>query len=207
MLIYFKRHEFSRTKVWEYMKSDTKRLILDCSDFDCPMVLAQLKEALERVEPGRTVEVITDSEPRFQMILKLWAKETNDCYYDFFEKDKRIHHFIKKASPDIRSHHEQHPHVITNTQLKQLLSGGEKIHLLDVREDIEFMIGHVPEAVNVPLSDFTARISAFPREETYYLICRTGNRSDFACKYMKMLGYGNVYNVLPGMYQWDGDVI
>lgn len=189
------------------MKSSTKHLILDCSEYDCPMILVQLKESLEMMGPGQTVEVITDSAPKFRVLLRAWAQETNDIYSEFFEREGLIHHFIKKGEPSCRKEPEKHHLLITNDELKEIIACGMHVHLIDVREDIEYMLGHVPQAVNVPLSDFTARIAAFDKEGTYYVICRTGNRSDFACKYMTSLGFKKVYNVLPGMHEWDGEVV
>mgnify|MGYP001213365970 CR=1 FL=1 len=189
------------------MKSGTEQFFLDCSEYDCPMMLAQLKEALGRVAPGQTVEVITNCAEKFQFILRAWTHETNDTYCGFLEKGERTHHFIQKAPDHERREHKPHPHIITNEELKKILSVKGNFRLVDVREDIEYMLGHVPEAINVPLSDFTSRISLLPKDETYYMICRTGNRSDFACKYMTFLGFKNVYNVMPGMCQWDGEVV
>lgn len=189
------------------MKSGTKHLVLQCSQYDCPMVLVQLKESLELMESGQTVEVITDSAPKFQVVLRAWVGETNDFYCDYYERKGVTHHFIKKGDPHCRRPPEKHHLVITNNELKEILAGELSVRLIDVREDIEFMLGHVPEAINIPLSDFTKRISAFEKGETYYVICRTGNRSDFACKYMTSLGFKKVYNVLPGMHEWDGEVV
>ena len=178
---------------------------IDCSGYDCPMVLVQLKESLDRLESGEIVEVITEDLPNFQLVLKGWTSETNDRYYDSFTEDQKTHHYIQKAMNDVRKEPMLFPNVITNTELKKLLTA-KPIHIMDVREDIEFMLGHVPTAFNVPLSNFTENLARFNQEETYYVICRTGNRSDYACKYMKKLGFNRVYNVLPGMVQWDGPV-
>lgn len=179
---------------------------IDCSGYDCPMVLVQLKESLDRLEGGEIVEVITEDTPNFQLVLKGWASETNDRYYDSFSEDQKTHHYIQKAMRDIRKEPVLFPNVITNDELKAMVLGEKQIHIMDVREDFEFMLGHVPTAVNVPLSNFTANLANFNQKETYYVICRTGNRSDYACKYLQKIGFKKVYNVLPGMYQWDGPV-
>lgn len=189
------------------MKSGTKHLVLRCSEYDCPMVLVQLKESLANMESGQTVEVITDSAPKFQVVLRAWTAETKDLYSDYFERQGVTHHFIKKGDPGSRRQPEKHPQVLTNDDLKEILVEEQSMRLIDVREDIEFMLGHVPQAVNVPLSDFTSRIASFSKEETYYVICRTGNRSDFACKYMTSLGFKKVFNVLPGMHEWNGEIV
>lgn len=179
---------------------------IDCSEYDCPMVLVQVKEYLDRLASGEIVEVITDRDPKFQLVLQGWASETHDSYFDSFSKDRKTHHYIKKAKIALRKEPRAYLHVITNDELIKKQFDGTPLHILDVREDFEFMLGHVPVAVNVPLSQFTANLAGFDKEAVYYVICRTGNRSDMACKYMEAMGFQRVYNVLPGMNEWDGPV-
>lgn len=186
------------------MTSYTKHATIDCSEYDCPMVLVQVKESLDRLEQRETVEVITEAIPKFQLVLQAWTSETNDRYYHSFTEEKQTHHLIQKAMDEIRKAPVEYPKVITNDELKKMLLDEQSIRIMDVREDIEFMLGHIPTAVNVPLSQFTDNLAGFAKDMTYYVICRTGNRSNYACKYMENLGFQKVYNVIPGMYQWDG---
>ncbi len=59
--------------------------------------------------------------------------------------------------------------------------------LLDVREADEFRSGHIPGAVNVPLS----RINAIdiPKDKPLYLYCLRGTRSRKAVSILKRMGY------------------
>lgn len=180
---------------------------INCTGFDCPMILVQLKEALDRLKEGEIIEVITDSSPRYPLILKGWTEETNDVYVKSLDDNQIIHHYIQKAGHDVRKEPVPFPGIVTNDELKTLLISQENIQIMDVREEIEFMLGHIPSAVNVPLSNFTENVIRFKKDDTYYVICRTGNRSDYACKYMKKLGFKNVYNVMPGLVQWDGPMV
>ena len=59
--------------------------------------------------------------------------------------------------------------------------------LLDVREAEEFHSGHIPGAVNVPLSEInTIRI---PRTSTLFVYCLRGTRSRQAAGILKRMGY------------------
>ena len=59
--------------------------------------------------------------------------------------------------------------------------------LLDVREAEEFHSGHIPGAVNVPLSDIhSIRI---PKTGTLYVYCLRGSRSKRAVNILKQMGY------------------
>ena len=59
--------------------------------------------------------------------------------------------------------------------------------LLDVREADEFRSGHIPGAVNVPLS----RIDAIdiPKDRPLYVYCLRGTRSRKAVSILKRMGY------------------
>ena len=68
---------------------------------------------------------------------------------------------------------------ITATQLAELIDKGEAL-VVDVREVNEFADGHIPGAVNMPLSTFQA--SKLPKAEgkTVILNCLGGKRSGMA---------------------------
>lgn len=68
---------------------------------------------------------------------------------------------------------------ITATQLAELVDKGEVL-VVDVREVNEFADGHIPGAVNMPLSTFQA--SKLPKAEgkTIILNCLGGKRSGMA---------------------------
>ncbi len=69
--------------------------------------------------------------------------------------------------------------------------------LLDVRTPAEFAGGHLEGADNVDVlaPDFAARVDALDRKKTYYLYCRTGNRSGQAARRMREMGFDAAYNV------------
>ena len=69
--------------------------------------------------------------------------------------------------------------------------------LLDVRRPDEFSAGHLVGARNINLQseDFRARVDSLDRNETYYLYCRTGNRSGQAAAIMAEMGFRSLYNV------------
>lgn len=66
--------------------------------------------------------------------------------------------------------------------------------LVDVRTPAEFSAGHLREAQNIDVQDasFDARISALPKDGSYLVYCRSGNRSAAAIARMKQLGFTDV---------------
>ena len=75
------------------------------------------------------------------------------------------------------------------------------IHLIDVREEVEFVGGHAQTAVNLPLSTFVERVAEVPSGETVYIICESGARSAQAVEWLEGQGYDAV-NVLGGTSAW-----
>jgi NADPH-dependent 2,4-dienoyl-CoA reductase/sulfur reductase-like enzyme/rhodanese-related sulfurtransferase len=61
--------------------------------------------------------------------------------------------------------------------------------LLDVREPEEFSRGHIPRAINVPLSQLRARYSELPRARDIWVCCAVGQRAYFAARFLMQNGY------------------
>ena len=79
----------------------------------------------------------------------------------------------------------------------------EEITLLDVRETSEYKGGHIEGAVNAPLSSLDANELPYPKDESIYVICRSGNRSAQAANRLQEAGYTKVYDVSGGMMAWE----
>ena len=77
--------------------------------------------------------------------------------------------------------------------------------ILDVREPDEIATGKIPGAHTIPLGDLSAREGELPKDETIYVVCRSGNRSQKACEYLESRGYDCV-NVAGGMLAYKGPV-
>lgn len=76
----------------------------------------------------------------------------------------------------------------------------------DVREIDEFESGHIPGAINAPLSDLQAgKLGPLKEDESYVIVCRSGNRSVTASNILSELGF-DIVNVSEGMSTWTGDI-
>ncbi len=65
--------------------------------------------------------------------------------------------------------------------------------LIDVREPDEFQNGHIPGAVNVPLSQISCLSEA--KDRPLFLYCLRGSRSLMAKRTLKKLGFTRVKSI------------
>jgi len=78
--------------------------------------------------------------------------------------------------------------------------------VVDVREAWEYGGGHVPGAVNIPLSTLPQRLSELPQDRPILLVCNSGNRSGVAADFLVQQGFPGerIYNLEGGTYAWMG---
>jgi Rhodanese-related sulfurtransferase len=72
--------------------------------------------------------------------------------------------------------------------------------LIDVREESEFAEGHVPGAVNLPMSTIGERLEELPGE-AFDVICKVGGRSTRVVEALSARGY-DATNVDGGTDGW-----
>ncbi len=72
--------------------------------------------------------------------------------------------------------------------------------VLDVRKENEYAEGHLPDAMNIPLSEMTDPASMANIEEGHnlYVHCAGGYRSVIACSLLKRQGIHNLRNIAGG---------
>ena len=73
------------------------------------------------------------------------------------------------------------------------------VHVVDVRTPQEWIEGHVPGSVNIPVGEISARIGELPPGATIATICEGGYRSSLAASLLAQEGVPSVVNVVGGM--------
>ena len=61
--------------------------------------------------------------------------------------------------------------------------------LLDVREAAEFAAGHIPNAVNLPISELRDRYLELPANRDIWITCGVGQRAYYAVRFLAQRGY------------------
>ncbi|MDD5163198.1 MAG: rhodanese-like domain-containing protein [Candidatus ainarchaeum sp.] len=95
--------------------------------------------------------------------------------------------------------------VISREELKEKIDNGEKFLLVEVLSREEYGQGHLPNAINIPLSELPERASKeLEKEKEIIVYC-----SDFSCRasgtaahFLLHMGYQNVKEFAGGKKQW-----
>ena len=90
---------------------------------------------------------------------------------------------------------------LTPQQLKEKL-GAEAPLLLDVREDNEYAVVHLPDSLHIPMRQVAERIDEIDRSRPVVVICHHGARSMQIAKFLKTQGFENVSNLAGGIDAW-----
>ncbi len=93
---------------------------------------------------------------------------------------------------------------ITIEELKDRMDKGEKLNLIDVREEYEFDEFNIG-ATLIPLGELPDRLDEIEawKDQEILIHCRSGARSGRAKEYLEGEGFNNVRNVLGGMLAWQ----
>ena len=87
---------------------------------------------------------------------------------------------------------------------KKKLDAGEKMFLVDVREESEWARGHIPNAIHLGKGIIERDIeTAIPEKSaTILLYCGGGFRSALAADNLQRMGYSNVISMDGGWREW-----
>ncbi len=85
------------------------------------------------------------------------------------------------------------------------LMGHDNAVLVDVREEKEYKAGHIPDAINVPLSGLSKNINKLEKYKNKPLIlsCRTHNRSLRAAALLSRQGFEDLKVLHGGFTAWQ----
>jgi rhodanese-related sulfurtransferase len=81
----------------------------------------------------------------------------------------------------------------------------ESAIVIDVCEPKEYQQGHVPNAINIPLSSLSSRIGELEKYKGKPIVvaCRAGNRSMKGAIALSRHGFDSVYSLSGGLMAWQ----
>ncbi|MGC6470799.1 MAG: rhodanese-like domain-containing protein [Flavobacteriales bacterium] len=89
----------------------------------------------------------------------------------------------------------------------KLIEADKDAFILDVRTPQECAQGILSNAVILNFmhsESFIAGLEKLDKHKSYYVYCRSGNRSAKACMIMDQMGFSKTYNLLGGILEWKG---
>ncbi|WP_303967497.1 sulfurtransferase TusA family protein [Sporosarcina ureae] len=177
--------------------------VLDAKGLACPMPIVRTRKMMKEMDDGQVLEVqSTDSGTTAD--LQAWAESVGHQYVGNVKEADVWRHFVRKAGQEDQSQKE-YPVTVDNNELLDQLQHPDAV-LLDVREEAEYAFAHIPGALSIPLGQLDERMSYLSKDKKFFVVCRTGNRSDMACRKLVAKGFENVTNVIPGMSKWNGEI-
>ncbi|OGR84317.1 MAG: molybdenum cofactor biosynthesis protein MoeB [Elusimicrobia bacterium RIFCSPLOWO2_01_FULL_54_10] len=100
-----------------------------------------------------------------------------------------------------------HIEEVTVKEFKKVLdSKKDKVFVLDVREQEEWQIVHLPQAKLIPLANLRERVNELDTADEIYVHCKMGGRSAKAVKILKEYGFKKVKNVAGGIDAWANEI-
>jgi hydroxyacylglutathione hydrolase len=92
--------------------------------------------------------------------------------------------------------------TIPTVPIDQLTTSGDGKLLLDVRGPGEWMAGHVPGSLNVPVGELEGRFGDIPRDRPVIVHCQTGLRAAIAASLLRAEGFTDVSLFPGGFAEW-----
>jgi rhodanese-related sulfurtransferase len=92
--------------------------------------------------------------------------------------------------------------TISPVELQKTLTAQPSSPVIDVRTPVEFAEIHVPQAQNIPLDELKPGSLQLRKDETVYLLCRSGQRATKAAGIFSREGFSQPVIVEGGTLAW-----
>lgn len=98
------------------------------------------------------------------------------------------------------------PSRVTPAELRDLLARGADVQIVDVREPVEWAIGHLPGSVLIPRAELARRAGELDPARPTVCVCHHGIRSLHAAALLRALGFDRVRDLAGGLERWALEV-
>lgn len=97
---------------------------------------------------------------------------------------------------------------IPSSTFHELMSQPNTV-IIDIRTAGEFAGGKIRGARNLDVmsSAFANQVKNLPKDNTYLMYCRSGNRSGKACEIMADIGFEKLKNLSGGIMSWPFETV
>lgn len=90
---------------------------------------------------------------------------------------------------------------INSNQLIKMINQGRLTLIIDVRDEEQYTLGHIPNSINMPIDIIQDNIDKLYlyKNEPILIYCSNGQISAIVGKYLEKQGFYNIYNLLNGV--------
>ena len=96
--------------------------------------------------------------------------------------------------------------AISPKELKARLDKGDRLVLVDVREEWEYSLAKLDNSILMPLGTLPQSLTRLDRDSEIIAICHHGMRSADATDFLLQQGFLNVKNLVGGIDAWSVQV-
>ncbi len=96
---------------------------------------------------------------------------------------------------------QAYPDEITPAQA--LEKQNEGAFVLDVREQKDWMAGHIKGSELIPFDELSSRLDEIPSDREIIVVCRSGMMSSLGRDILRKAGYEQVASMAGGMIEWS----
>lgn len=128
------------------------------------------------------------------------------CYAPPFSTPKDAGNVAGLAAENLLHEAFRQIHV---DQVRELVESGA--YIIDVRPEAMYEMGHLKNAVNIPIGQLRQRLDEIPKDQPVYVHCQIGQTSYNAVMALQGNGFTNIYNISGGFlgiccYEYFNDV-
>lgn len=91
---------------------------------------------------------------------------------------------------------------IPAAHLRKKLEKKDYRYFFDVRTSTEWRMGHIKEAVHLPVTELMKTLPDIPKDEEVVVICGIGYRGNIAASFLAGKGFTHVHSLAGGMKAW-----
>ena len=97
---------------------------------------------------------------------------------------------------------------ISPERVRELLTGDERVEVVDIRSPTAFRRGHVPDSVNVPFPRLVERVDEFADADHVVTVCPHGKSSVRAARLVAAHEAVDaaVYSMAGGLEAWNAEL-
>ena len=94
-------------------------------------------------------------------------------------------------------------HSVPEVDVKATSAQQEQLTFLDAREEAEFKVSHIKDAIWVGYDHFdSTKVMELPRNKKIVVYCSVGYRSEKITEKLQSYGFTHVSNLYGGVFEW-----